>query len=156
MVDENQVWRVENEGNLARTWERRLKPRVQPKVRRRRVAAPWLGTVGWIGAIWTGAIVASALAIHVMTMSYRYDQMNQEYAALVRQDQQLGAVVASMTSAQALTRDAARLKVSVVAPDSNAAAKKLIAVHRRPAANAMSPVQLVTSWIQRLGKSLGQ
>lgn len=118
MVDQNRQWRVENEGSLARTWEKRLKPHQAPapQRRRRRVLAPWAKTTGWISMIWAMALVPALLAGHVLMLSYHYDQLNQQYAALTRTNQSLVAAVASKESAGALTRDAAKLKVSLLQP----------------------------------------
>lgn len=156
MVEEKEVWRTINEGNLARSWEQRLKPREEPRVqrRRRRMLAPWVRPVLWIGGLWTAALIPAALAIHVMTMSYHYDQMNQNYAALSRQNQSLSAQLASKTTASALAAAAARLKVRVQAPDLTAAAAPSTKLAGVAAAPAVSPVQHVTSWIRHLSHSL--
>lgn len=154
MVDEDKVWRIQNEGNLARNWEERLKPRTEPHVRRKkRVLAPWARTVLWIGSIWSGALVASFLAIHVMMMSYHYDQLNQQYANLARKNQTLAAALAQKTSAQSLAQDAAKLHVSVQN------------VKVKPVLNPIKPAQptppapsihSVTTWIRQLSRSLIQ
>lgn len=153
MVDEERVWRGRNEGTLARSWEERIKPRSMPNVRRRRLAQ-WVPIVGWISGLWIGGMVATILAVHVIIMSYQYDQLNQQYAALVRQNQSLSASVASMTSAQALMQDAARLKVTLVAPKTVSA--KLSAQAVTAKAQPLSPVPRITSWIARLAHALGQ
>ena len=152
MVEER-VWQVENEGTLARSWEQKLKPRVEPRVRRRRALAPSTRTVGWIASMWAGAAVATFLAIHVMTMSYHYDQLNQEYAAVTRQNQSLQMSVASLTSASALQADAVRLKVAVVVPAR--VARKGVAPAQH-AAKSATFMQQVTQWMQNLSTSLGR
>lgn len=117
MVEQKSRWRVENEESLARDWEQRLQPRVEPALRpRRRVLAPWVRPVAWIAGLWVAAMVPSALAVHVIAMSYQYDQANQYYSNLTRQNQSLAAAVAQKTSPAALAHDAARLKVTMVQP----------------------------------------
>lgn len=117
MVEQKQSGRVENEGSLARSWEQRLKPRMNPSPkRRRRVMAPWVRPATWIFSLWGGALIASLLAIHVLTMSFQYNQLSQQYTALTRQNQALSAAVATKDTPQALARDAVRLKVPLVEP----------------------------------------
>ncbi len=154
MVGEKQVWHTQNEGNLARSWEQRLKPRVAPREQRRRQAAAWIRPALWIAWLWAAALVPSILAIHVMTMSYQYDQLNQQYANLTRQNQVLVATVASKTSASAFAKDAARLKVQVEAPRVDPVKKAKVS--RRVSARAVSPVEQVTLWIRQLSRSLTQ
>ncbi|NMP21607.1 hypothetical protein [Sulfobacillus harzensis] len=158
MVEER-TWQVENEGNLARTWEQRLRPKVSPQPqRRRRIAARWVRPAAWIGALWGGAVVASFLAIQVMTMSYHYDQTNQQYAALTRQNQSLNVTLAALTSTQALSRDAARLKVTMVEPASALQTPVKHGTSKPVAAPTVQPSALgrVTRWMQNLSQSLGQ
>ena len=154
MIDE-QVWHVDGEGSLARTWEQRLKPKTEPRVVRRRVPAPWLKTVGWIASLWTGAAVASVLAVHVMTMSYQYDQLNQHYASLTRQNQQLQMSLASMTSAASLAQDARKLKVTLVQPMNG----DLTSAPIKPVSKVSSRhgvLAHITGWMQNLSHALGQ
>jgi len=150
---EERTWREDSEGNLARTWEQRLKPRVEPRSRRRRIFIPWAGTVVWIGAVWIGAVIASVLAIHVLTMSYQYDQMNQQYSALVRNNQSLAMSVASLTSVNALQQDAARLKVSMVVPEIQTMTPAHMATR-----SVKSPtiIEIMTSWIRNMSHSLAR
>ncbi|PSR20679.1 MAG: hypothetical protein C7B45_13900 [Sulfobacillus acidophilus] len=153
MVDEEQVWRTHSEGTLARSWEERVKPKAKPKARSRRLAQ-WVPVVGWISALWVGGMAATILAVHVITMSYQYDQLNQQYAALLRQNQSLAASVASLTSAQALMHDAARLKVTLVAPKTVAA--RLSAQRATAKVKPLAPVPRITNWIAHLAHTLGQ
>lgn len=158
MVEER-VWRVENEGNLARTWEQRLKPKEEPRVHRvrRRRWAPWIKPAAWIGGLWAGAVVATFLATQVMTMSYHYDQLNNQYAALTRQNQSLQSTLASMTTAQAMAADAARLKVSMVQPDSVPVAVSGSTHHHVVRAAApRSTMGQITTWIQNLSQTLAR
>lgn len=148
MVEHKQVW---NEGSLARDWEQRLKPRVEPR-RRRRVLAPWFRTAAWIAGLWVAAMVPALLAVHVLTMSFKYDQANQQYAALVRQNQMLAATVAKKSSPTALSRDAARLKVAMVQPRVESV-KAPAPVH---SSHTFSAVERVTHWINQLSLTLGQ
>ncbi len=149
MVKQDPLWRTQNEGNLARAWEERLKPRVAPTVRRRRAVAPWVRVVAWIGGIWAAALIPTILAVHVLTMSYHYDQLNQRYAALVRQDQVLAATVATKSSPAALTRDSVRLKVPLVMPRDETASKPVhVATH------SVAPMHRVTLWISGLNHAL--
>jgi cell division protein FtsB len=153
MVDEEQVWRGRNEGTLARSWEDRIKPKAKPTARRRRLAQ-WVPIVGWISVLWIGGMASTILAVHVITMSYQYDQLNQQYAALVRQNQSLSASVATMTSAQAFMQDAARLKVTLVAP--KIVSERFSIRTATATAKPLSPVPRITSWIARLAHTLGQ
>lgn len=153
MVDEEQVWRGRSDGNLAQSWQERINPRPPAKSRRRRIAH-WVPVVGWISGLWIGGMAVSLLAVHVITMSYQYDQLNQQYAALVRQNQSLSASVASMTSAQALMQDAKRLKVTLVAPKTVSSRLSSQIVDYK--GQLHSPVVQVTSWIARLAHALGQ
>lgn len=158
MVEER-AWQVENEGNLARTWEQRLKPKTEPHRQRARRRAPagWVRPAAWIGGLWAGAVVASFLAIQVMTMSYHYDQMNQEYSSLVRQNQSLQETLASLTSVQALSGDAARLKVSMIEPKSMVTApvktRQRTPLHH---ASGGSVISQVTGWMEQFSQSLGR
>lgn len=115
MVEHSQ-WKMVDEGNLARTWERRLKPREVSRPRRR--WAPWARTVMWLGLLWVACVVATWLAIEVVLTGYRVDALNRQYTSLVRQNQTLKVKVAEMTSAAALQRDAAKYKVRLVVPKS--------------------------------------
>lgn len=166
MVEER-VWQGESEGNLARRWEGRLKPRIEPGDRlatRHRRVAPWVGTVAWLGMLWAGAAMVALIATQVMTMSYHYDQMNQNYSALTRQEQSLQATVATMTSAHALAQDAARLHVVLVVPGSTvshsvARAKGPVgttAVQAPRQSHGGLGVATVTAWMQKLSQTLGQ
>lgn len=158
MVEER-AWQVENEDTLARTWEQRLKPKTEPHEQRarRRAAAGWLRPAAWIGGLWAGAVVASFLAIHVMTMSYHYDQLNQEYSSLARQNQSLQATLASITTTQALSQDAARLKVNMIAPKSIATASGKTSRRLRIAHGSNgSVISQVTGWMEQFSQSLGR
>lgn len=150
MLDNQKTWSTDSEENLARSWEQRIRPRK----RRRRVASPWLRTVAWIGGLWSVAVVASLLAIHVMMLSYQYDQMNQQYAGLTRQNQALSSTVANLTSAQSLQNDATRLKVSLVIPQ----AQPVRVSHGSATTRTTTghPLGRVTGWLQKLSHSLGQ
>ncbi len=156
MVEER-TWQVDNEGNLARAWEQRLKPKTEPHRKRRRAPASWLRPAAWIGGLWAGAMVASFLAIHVMTMSYHYDQRNQEYSSLVRQNQSLQGTLASLTTTRALSQDAARLKVTMVAPKSRVTApiktSQRLPLHQGSSGSVISQV---TGWMEQFSQSLGR
>lgn len=152
MIEQKSTWRAANEGNLARTWEQRLQPRVNPSPRRRqRVLAPWVRPVAWIAGLWLAALVPSFLAVRVITMSYQYDQSNQQYAALARQSQALSASVAQKASPAALAKDAARLKVALVEPRTSSpqVAKSGPGVHR-------SPFAKFTAWVNQLSLALAR
>ena len=152
MIEQKSTRRIENEGNLARAWEQRLKPRIEPAPRRRRrVLAPWVRPSAWIGGIWLAALVSSFLAVRVITMSYQYDHMNQQYAALTRQSQALTAAVAQKSSPAALAKDAARLKVAVVQPRTNTP----VVVKARPATNR-SLFSKFTAWVDQLSLTLSR
>ncbi len=150
MVERTKTWRIDNEGSLARSWEQKLKPRVQPRPARRRLA-PWVRPVLWLLGIWGAALIPTVLASHVLMMSYQYDQMNQHYAALTRQNQVLAAQVALKDTPAALARDASRLKVTLVQP-------RIAVVPRSPhvASKPLSPLGRVTSWISRFGHAMGR
>lgn len=154
MIDE-QVWHVDGEGNLARSWEQRLKPKTEPQIVRRRVPAPWIKTVGWIAGLWAGAAVASVLAVHVMTMSYQYDQMNQHYASLTRQDQQLQMSLASLTSASSLAQDARKMKVTLVQPK-NGVPTPILGKGAAPVVSHHGVLAQITRWMENLSHTLGQ
>ena len=149
MVEQDPIWPIENEGNLARTWEQRLKPRTAPQIRRRRTMAPWVRIAAWIGGIWAAALIPAILAVHVLTMSYHYDQLNQQYLALIRQNEMLAATVAAQSSPAALARDSARLKVPLVAPRMETTPR-----HVHGATLPVSPLQHVTIWISGLNHAL--
>lgn len=152
MVEERE-WRIDNEGVLARTWEKRLMPREERAGRSDRVAPSWFKIVGWIAGLWAGAAIASLLAIHVMMMSYHYDQLNQEYASLVRQNQSLGMSVASMTSARSLAQDAAKLKVQVVIPQPMRPSVMTVrSIQTQPSSSGA--VARITRWIRNLSRTL--
>lgn len=151
MTQNQELWRMENEGNLARTWQERLKPQRKAKVRRR-LKRPWLGTAVWIFGLWLAGFSAAGLAIQSMTLSYHYDQLNQQYDNMTRQNQTLAAEVASLTSAPQLARDAARLHVTVVHPKPAVFSRWVRTPKRAPS----SWIDRVTAWIQGLGRASGQ
>ncbi|MCY0880179.1 MAG: hypothetical protein OWU84_14725 [Firmicutes bacterium] len=151
MTDHSRLWRIDNDGNLARHWNEEVHPKHRGKVRRRFKRA-WVGTAVWIASLWLGGLGASGLAIHSMTLSYQYDQLNQRYADMTRENQTLAAEIASLTSAPVLARDAARLHVTLVHP--KPAAFLPPAPHHR--AKPSSWLGRVTAWIRHLGQAAGQ
>lgn len=150
MVERSKTWRIDNEDSLARSWEQKLKPRVNPRPRRRRLA-PWVRPALWIMGIWGAALIPAILASHVLVMSYQYDQMNQRYAALTRQNQVLAAQVATKDTPAALARDASRLKVALVEPH-----MAVIPRSHHVASKPLSPIGRVTAWISRFGHAMGR
>lgn len=149
-------WRAVNEGNLARTWERRLKPKEEPK-RVRRVR-PWLKTVVWFSALWVGGVGAVALAEHVMVMGYKVDALSSQANALQRQNQALNSSVATMTSASAMASDATRLHVQLVNPSVVVPAR--VAIHKVPAhlqvVSKRGWMGDVSFWIKSLNRAMAK
>ncbi len=139
MVERSQ-WKMVNEGNLARTWERRLKPREAPRPRRR--LAPWARTAIWLGFLWIGGVVATWLAIEVVMTGYQVDALNNQYTALVRQNQSLKVTVAELTSAATLQKDASKLKVQLVVPKT-----PLVTSARSSAPSSPGWLASVSRWI---------
>ncbi|MDA8194816.1 MAG: hypothetical protein M0Z53_12585 [Thermaerobacter sp.] len=142
MVDTRE-WKMVNEGNLARTWERRLKPRNKPRPRRQ--LAPWVGGTAWIAGLWVAGVAATWLAIHVVLMGYQVDALQSQLTAATRQNQNLKATVATMTSATVLRSDALRLKVQMVTPRPS-----LPVVRTQRPFHPPSLLQSLTGWIAGL------
>lgn len=151
MVDGTE-WKMAREGNLARTWERRLRVR-RPFPARVRVWrwARWSRTLGWVGMLWGAAVIATVLAVQVMVMSYRVDQLQTQYGQLNRQQQALSLQLAQMSSPYALMRAASRFHVALEAP------KSATAVASPPAGKRSRPMGwavVVTTWIDRMRSAL--
>ncbi|OLZ09808.1 hypothetical protein [Sulfobacillus thermosulfidooxidans] len=133
-----------NEGNLARTWEKRL--RYKEVVKPRRKLKPWLHTILWIGSLWAAAMVASVLAIHVMVMGYQVDQLQNQYTQLKRQQQMLTLDVTTLSSPKALAADASKLKVTMVEPKQPIVQMSTFKGH----SSHITWIQLVDQWINQL------
>jgi hypothetical protein len=73
-------------------------------------------TVYWIATLWIAALIATFAAVYVMQMGYRIDALQSQYTGLVRQNEELKAEVAVLSSPTNLERDALRLKVTLHAP----------------------------------------
>ncbi len=140
-----------NEGNLARTWEKKL--RYKEKVNSGHKRRPWVRTILWIGSLWGAAMAASILAIHVMVMGYQVDQLQSRYTHLQREQQLLSANVASLSSPVALNRQASKMNLTMVTPRPNAGIPSPASASR-PAVSADSThatwIKLVDQWINQL------
>ncbi len=138
-----------NEGNLARTWEKKLRPKIQPSPKRR--PKLWTKTVLWISALWGAGMMASILAIHVMVMGYQVDQLQTQYTQLHRQQQVLSLTVTTLSSPRALAADASRMHLTMVTPQTAGPAVR---------SNVSAPAhfstwpQLVSLWIGRLREAV--
>ncbi len=141
-----------NEGNLARTWEKKLryKERVKPQHKR----APWVRTVLWIGSLWTAAMAASLLAVHVMVMGYKVDQLQSRYTHLQREQQLLAARVASLSSPIALNHEASKMNLTIVSPqkagNSSPTKSSSQAAISRGSSTHVTWIKLVDQWINQL------
>lgn len=120
---ERESWKLVNEGNLARTWERRLKPRPHPKPIKR--IRPWVRTAIWIGTMWLSAGMATLLAVHVMVMGYQVDALKQQYVGLTRQNQEIRLAVSERTSAAAVAQDAAKYHMTLVMPPATVSPRRI-------------------------------
>ncbi|POB09351.1 hypothetical protein [Sulfobacillus sp. hq2] len=149
MIDRD-PWNQYNEGNLARQWEKKLRPRKQPKPKVQR--KPWVRTVLWISALWGAGMIASILAIHVMVMGYQVDRLESQYTQLHRQQQVLSLTVTDLTSPRALAADASRLHLTMVVPKTQTPAPKRSVAHQVPR-YATWP-QLVSQWIIHLREAV--
>lgn len=104
-----------NEGNLARTWERKLRTRpTPPKPRRRfnKVAR----VVFWVSLVWGMGIVATVLAVHVLVMGYQVDALQTRYTALHRQTEVLALSVTQLRSPEAMAADSQKMHIPLRAP----------------------------------------
>jgi hypothetical protein len=144
---EQKSWRVVNEGNLARTWERRLKPRPHRQPQRR--PARWVGWAAWIGMVWLGAVVAAVLATAVMTQGYRVDQLDQQYTNLIRQNQSLKATVATMVSADQINQRAAQWHLQWTEPKP----VPMSVGEKKPVPHSPA-LPFMTRWIWGLGQAV--
>ncbi len=113
MID-REPWNNINEGTLARTWEKRLRPRPQsvPQPNPRK----WRKTVLWISSLWAAGMLASVLAIHVMVMGYQVDNLQAQVSQLTRQEQTLSLTVTTLSSPRTLAADAQRMHLTMVTP----------------------------------------
>lgn len=102
-------WEVD--GNLAHQVERRLI--VRPARRLRRRLKPAVRLVGLIAVLWLMAVGAAAAGSAMAGAGYHVDVLQHQLATAQRQQQQLQATVAALTSTAALNHDAAVLHVRV-------------------------------------------
>ncbi|MCL5971871.1 MAG: hypothetical protein M1499_04835 [Firmicutes bacterium] len=102
------------EGNLARTWEKKLRPKVTPRPRRKFNGLAQ--TVFWIMGVWAVGLGASLLAIHVLVMGYQVDALSAQYTVLTRQNQVLAAKVTQLSSPQMLAADSQKYHVDLKVP----------------------------------------
>ncbi len=115
------------DGNLARTWEKRIRqvgwpaPRRQGRFRLNARAE----TVYWIALMWLAAVAVTWAAVYVMQLGYRIDAMATEYRHMLRQQQAMGLQISQLTAPARLQQEAARLHVVLSAP-------KLAGMLRRP------------------------
>lgn len=116
MVNKQEVrYNVMNEGNLARTWEKKLRPKpTPPKPRRRfnKVAR----VVFWVSTVWGMGLLASVLAVHVLIMGYQVDALQTRYTQLHRQTEVLALSVTQLRSPQALAADSQRMHITLKSP----------------------------------------
>lgn len=104
-----------NEGNLARTWEKKLRPKpIPPKPRRRfnKVAR----VTFWVSAVWGMGLLASVLAVHVLVMGYQVDALQARYTQMHRQTQVLALSVTQLRSPQALALDSQKMHLTLKSP----------------------------------------
>jgi hypothetical protein len=139
MID-REPWNNINEGTLARTWEKRLRPKTAPRPNPR----TWRKTVLWISSLWVAGMVASVLAVHVMVMGYQVDNLQTQFSQLTREQQTLSLTVTTLSSPRSLAQDAQHMHLTMVTP-------KVIASNRVPALQTVSAhatwTQLVSQWI---------
>ena len=102
------------EGNLARTWEKKLRPKMTPRPRRKFNGLAQ--TVFWIMGVWAVGLGASLLAVHVLVMGYQVDALSSQYTALSRQNQVLAARVTQLSSPQVLAVDSQKYHVDLKVP----------------------------------------
>lgn len=145
MVDSSE-WKIVNEGNLARTWERRLKPRIKARPRRR--WAPWAVGTAWIVSMWLVAVLATMLAVHVVIMGYQVDALQSQLTSASRSNQNLKMQVASLSSASHLSQEAVRLKVQFMVPSVHAATTAIHQSSRPKVKTPSSAIGDITRWIQ--------
>lgn len=108
-------YQVMTEGNLARTWEKKLRTKpTPPKPRRQfnKVAR----VVLWVSLVWGMGIAATVLAVHVLVMGYQVDALQTRYAALHRQTEVLALSVTQLRSPAALAMDSQKMHIPLRAP----------------------------------------
>ena len=102
------------EGNLARTWEKKLRPKMTPRPRRKFNGLAH--TILWIMGVWAVGMGASLLAVHVLEMGYQVDALSSQYTDLTRQNQVLAATVTQLSSPQVLAADSQKYHVALKSP----------------------------------------
>lgn len=116
MIDRPQWY---TEGNLARNWERRLKPS-QPYTPPTKRVWRWksrASTYGWIIGLWTVGLIATVMAIQVVSMGYKVDALQTQYTNQLRQQAALQSQVVNLTTPTTLTQKAQTLHVAVTVPE---------------------------------------
>lgn len=108
-------YQVMNEGNLARTWEKKLRPK-PPSPKPRRQFNKVARVVFWVSLVWGMGIAATMLAVHVMVMGYQVDALQTRYAALHRQTEVLALSVTQLRSPSALALDSQKMHIPLRAP----------------------------------------
>lgn len=101
----------ETDGNLAHQVERRLVTRPVRQVRRR--LKPAVRLVGLIVVLWLMAVGGAMAGSAMAGAGYHVDVLQHQLATADRQQQQLQATLATLTSTTALNHDAALMHVRV-------------------------------------------
>lgn len=115
MLDREE-WQGVSEGNLARTWEKKLRPREYQTVQVKRRWASWSKTLLLIGSLWVGGMMATFLAVQVMVMGYQVDALNQSLTQAQRHESALNLQYNQLVSPQNLMTSAARYHMTLRQP----------------------------------------
>ncbi len=116
MVNNEELrYNMTNEGNLARTWEKKLRSKPTPPKPRRRFNKG-ARVVFWVSAVWGMGLLASIMAVHVLVMAYQVDALQARYTALQRQTQGLALTVTKLRSPQALAADSRKMHIALQSP----------------------------------------